>query len=106
MRLHVLAALIAAPLSACAMGPGGTWATPQEPGATVVAAIETPLYVAFKVPVCLLRTPAALLPTAASAAVPFSKSKEGSGGAYFTNNAVANCGPPYWVTPSQVSNEP
>jgi len=106
MRLHVLAALIGAPLCACAMGPGGTWATPQEPGATVVAAIETPLYDAFKVPVCLLRTPALLPATLASAIVPFSKSKEGSGGQYLGSNAVADCGPPYMVTSSQVSNEP
>jgi hypothetical protein len=38
--------------------------------------------------------------------VPFSNSKEGSGDSYFWNNAAADCGPPYLVTPSQVSNEP
>jgi hypothetical protein len=71
-----------------------------------VAAVESPVYFAFKAPVCLLRTPALLPSTLASAIVPFSKSKEGSGGDYFVNNAVADCGPPYWVTPAQVSNEP
>jgi hypothetical protein len=106
MRLHVVAALLVAPLCACATGPGGTWATPTGTGATVVAAIETPLYFAFKAPVCMLRTPALIPSAVASAIVPFSKSREGSGVDYFSNNAVADCGPPYMVTPAQVSNEP
>lgn len=106
MRWHVLAALLMAPLCACATGPGGTWATPQEPGATGVAVAETPVYAAFKVPVCLLRTVAALPGAAASAIVPFSKSKEGSGGAYLANAAQADCGPPYSVTSAEVSTEP
>lgn len=105
-RLHLVAALLAAPLCACATGPGGTWATPTGTGATVVAAIENPLYHAFKVPVCLLRTPALLPATIASAIVPFSNSKDGTGGAYFQSNAQADCGPPYWVTPSEVASEP
>jgi hypothetical protein len=106
MRLHLLAAMLAAPLCACATGPGGTWATPTGAGATVVAAIETPIYFAMKAPVCLLRTPALVPGALASAVVPFSNSKEGTGGAYFLNNAQADCGPPYMVTPSQVSTEP
>jgi hypothetical protein len=106
MRLHLMAALLMAPLCACATGPGGTWATPREPGATAVAAVEGPVFHAFKAPVCLLRTPALIPGASASAIVPFSKSKEGSGVDYLTNNAVADCGPPYWVTSAQVSNEP
>ena len=106
MKLHVVAALLVAPLCACATGPGGTWATPTGTGATVVAAIQTPVLHAFKAPVCLLRTPALIPSALASAIVPFSNSKEGSGDSYFYNNAVANCGPPYLVTPAQVSNEP
>lgn len=106
MKMHFLAALFVAPLCACATGPGGTWATPTGTGATVVAVAENPLYHAFKVPVCLLRTPAAVPSAIASAIVPFSNSKEGSGIDYFNSNAVANCGSPYWVTPSQVSTEP
>jgi hypothetical protein len=106
MKMHLVAALLVAPLCACATGPGGTWATPTGTGATVVAAVETPVYFAFKAPVCLLRTPALIPSTIASAIVPFSKSKEGSGGDYFTNNAIADCGSPYMVTPAQVSNEP
>jgi hypothetical protein len=72
----------------------------------VVAAVESPAYFAFKAPVCLLRTPALIPSAIASAIVPFSKSKDGSGADYFSTNAVADCGPPYWVSPSQVSNEP
>lgn len=106
MKLHVFAALFMAPLCACATGPGGTWATPTGTGATVAATIENPIYHAFKVPVCLLRTPALLPGALASAIVPFSKSKEGSGDSYFYNNAAANCGPPYWITADQVANEP
>jgi len=106
MRLHVIAALLVAPLCACATGPGGTWATPTGTGATVVAAVETPALFAFRSPVCLLRTPALIPSTVASWIVPFSNSKEGSGDSYFLNNAVADCGPPYMVTPAQVSNEP
>jgi hypothetical protein len=106
MRMHLMAALLVAPLCACATGPGGTWATPTGTGATVAATIENPVYHAFKVPVCLLRTPALLPSALASAIVPFSKSKEGSGVDYFTNNAVADCGPPYWITAAQVANEP
>jgi hypothetical protein len=106
MRMHFMAALFVAPLCACATGPGGTWATPAGTGATVVAAVESPVYFAFKGPVCLLRTPALIPSVIASSIVPFSKSKEGSSVDYFTTNAVADCGPPYMVTPSQVSNEP
>ena len=106
MRMHLLAALFVAPLAAFAFGPGGTYATPQEPAATVVATVENPVMHAFKAPVCLLRTPAIIPSAIASAIVPFSKSKEGSGVQYFTANAVADCGPPYWITSSQVSNEP
>jgi hypothetical protein len=106
MKLHLAAALLLAPLCACTTGPGGTWATPTGPGATVVAAIETPLLHAFKAPTCLLRTPALLPSTLASWIVPFSNSKEGSGDSYFYNNAAADCGPPYLITSSQVSNEP
>src|ERR1700733_7502488 len=106
MRLHVLAALFVAPLCACSFGPGGTWATPQEPAATGVAVVETPVYHAFKVPVCLLRTPLLLPAALASSIVPFSKSKEGSGGDYLANNAQADCGPPYMVTPNEVATEP
>jgi len=106
MRLHLVAALLMAPLCACASGPGGTWATPTGTGATVVAALETPALFAFRAPVCLLRTPALLPSTFASWIVPFSNSKEGSGDSYFLTNAVADCGPPYMVTPAQVSNEP
>lgn len=101
-----MAVLLAAPLAACATGPGGTWATPTGTGATVVAAIEAPIYFAMKAPVCLLRTPALLPATLASAVVPFSASKDGTGGAYFQSNAQANCGPPYIVTPSEVASEP
>ena len=51
--------------------------------------------------------PKRLIPgTIASWIVPFSNSKEGSGDSYFYNNAAADCGPPYIVTPAQVSNEP
>jgi hypothetical protein len=106
MRSHLLAALVLAPLCACSMGPGSTYATPTGPAATGVAVAETPLLMAFKVPVCLARTPLLLPATLASAIVPFSKSKEGSGGDYIANNAQADCGPPYIVTPSQVSTEP
>ncbi|HEY1503825.1 MAG TPA: hypothetical protein VGF92_05965 [Stellaceae bacterium] len=106
MRMHIFATLFVAPLCACATGPGGTWATPTGTGATVVAAVESPLYFAFKGPVCVLRTPALIPSAIASAVVPFAKSKEGSGVDYLSNNAVADCGPPYWVSPSQVSNEP
>ena len=106
MKMHLIATLLVAPLCACATGPGGTWATPTGTGATVVAVAETPVYDAFKVPVCVLRTPALIPSAIASAIIPFSKSKEGSGVDYFSNNAVADCGPPYWVSPSQVSNEP
>jgi hypothetical protein len=106
MKLHVMAALLVAPLCACATGPGGTWATPTGTGATVVAAAESPVYFAFKAPVCLLRTPVLIPGAIASAIVPFSKSKEGSGVDYLTSNAVADCGPPYMVTPTQVGNEP
>jgi hypothetical protein len=106
MRMHFMAALLVAPLCACAAGPGGTWATPTGTGATVVAAVESPVYAAFKVPVCVLRTPALIPSAIASAIVPFSKSKEGTGGEYLATNAAADCGPPYWVSPSQVSNEP
>ena len=106
MRPHLLAALVLAPLCACSFGPGGTVATPTGPAATGVAVAETPLLVASKIPTCIARTallgPAAL----ASMIVPFSKSKEGSGTSYFTNNAEADCGPPYFVTSSQVSTEP
>jgi hypothetical protein len=106
MRLHVLAALLVAPLCACSFGPGGTWATPQEPAATGVAVVETPVYLAYKLPVCLLRTPLLLPATLASSVVPFSKSKEGTGGAYLSNNAQSDCGPPYTVTPNEVATEP
>jgi|SRR6185437_12518528 hypothetical protein len=106
MRLHLVAALLMAPLCACASGPGGTWATPTGTGAVVAAGIETPLYAAFKVPVCVARTPLLIPGTIASWIVPFSNSKEGSGDSYFYNNAAADCGPPYMVTPAQVSNEP
>lgn len=106
MKWHVLAALVMAPLCACATGPGGTWATPQGPAATGVAVAETPLLMASKVPVCIART-ALLGPAAiASAIVPFSKSKEGSGVDYFSANAQADCSGPYIVTPAAVSNEP
>jgi len=107
MRLHLLAALFVAPLCACATGPSSTWATPQAPGAaTAVAVGEMPLFIASKITICLARTP--LLGPAAitSAIVPFSDSKDGSGVGYFTNNAQADCGPPYYITASQVSNEP
>ena len=106
MKLQILAALLVAPLCACATGQGGTWATPTGTGATVVAAIETPLLHAFKAPTCLLRTPLLVPGALASWVVPFSNSKEGSGDSYFWNNAAADCGPPYLVTPAQVSNEP
>jgi hypothetical protein len=106
MKLHLMAALLVAPLCACSYGPNGTWASPSGTGSTVVAAAETPVYFAFKAPVCVLRTPALIPATLASMVVPFSKSKEGSGADYLSNNAMADCGPPYMVTPSQVSNEP
>jgi hypothetical protein len=107
MRPHLLAAVILAPLCACSsFGPGNTVATPTGPAATAVAVAESPLLIASKVPTCIGRTlllgPAAL----ASMVVPFSNSKEGSGTSYFTNNAETDCGPPYVVTPSQVSTEP
>jgi hypothetical protein len=106
MRPHLLAALILAPLCACSMGPGGTYATPTGPAATGVAVVETPLLMAFKVPVCVLRTPLLLPGALASAVVPFSNSKEGSGVDYLSSNAQADCGPPYIVTAAQVSGEP
>src|ERR1700727_2602140 len=104
MRSYLLAALVLAPLCACSMGPGGTYATPTGPAATGVAVAETPLLMAFRVPVCLARTPLLLPAALASAVVPFSHTKEGSGVDYFSNNAQADCGPPYIVTPAQVSN--
>jgi hypothetical protein len=106
MRRHLFAAVLLAPLCACSFGPGGTWATPQQPAATGVAVVESPVYMAFKVPVCLLRTPLLLPAALASSIVPFSKSKEGTGSAYLASNAQADCGPPYTVTSSQVANEP
>ncbi|HEY3917697.1 MAG TPA: hypothetical protein VGL83_07875 [Stellaceae bacterium] len=106
MKPHVLAILLLTPLGACAMGPGGTYATPTGPAATVVAAAETPLFIASKITTCLGRTPLLLPGAAASTVVPFSKSKEGSGGDYLATNAQADCGPPYWVTAAQVSSEP
>lgn len=106
MKLRLIAVLLMAPLGACAMGPGGTYATPTGPAATGVAVAETPMLLAFRVPVCLARTPLLLPAALASAVVPFSNSKEGSGVAYLSNNAQADCGPPYVVTPAQVSTEP
>jgi hypothetical protein len=107
MRPHLLAALALAPLCACSFAsPGNTYMTPTGPAATGVAVVESPVLMAFKVPVCIART-AVLGPVAiASAIVPFSNSKEGSGMTYAANNAQADCGPPYYVTSSQVTSEP
>lgn len=104
--LHVIAILLAAPLCACATGPGGTYATPRQPAATAVAAVETPFHMAFKLATCIARTPLLLPGTVASAIVPFSGSNQPSGGAYFVANARADCGGSYVVTPSQVATEP
>lgn len=106
MRRHVFAAIALAPLCACSFGPGGTWATPQQPGATAVAVAESPVALAFRVVTCVARTPLLIVPATASAIVPFSKSKEGSGGQYLASNAQDDCGQPYIVTPSAVTNEP
>src|SRR5581483_197742 len=106
MKQHILAAIALAPLCACSFGPGGTWATPQQPGATVVAVAESPAALAFRVVTCAARTPLLVVPAAASAIVPFSKSKAGSGGQYLASNAQDDCGPPYIVTPSVVATEP
>ncbi|HVA12988.1 MAG TPA: hypothetical protein VNF99_07050 [Stellaceae bacterium] len=106
MRRYLLAALLLAPLGACAGNSGNAAGTAPTGTDTAVAAAETPLLMAFRVPVCIART-AVLFPVAiASAIVPFSKSKEGSGVEYWTTNAKADCGPPYVVTPAQVSTEP
>ena len=56
------------------------------------------MLMAFKVPVCLARTPLLLPAALASAVVPFTHTKEGSGVDYLSSNAQADCGPPYVVT--------
>jgi hypothetical protein len=61
---------------------------------------------AFKVPTCFVRTTLLMPAALVSTIVPFSNSKEGTGGDYLASNGKANCGPPYIVTPTQVSNEP
>lgn len=106
MRPHILAVLLLAPLGACATGPGGTYATPTGPAATAVAVAESPAYAGFKTVTCLGRTPLLLPGALASAVVPFSKSKDGTGMDYLVTNAQADCTPPYWVTPAEVSSEP
>lgn len=106
MKRHILAAIAMAPLCACSFGPGGTWATPQPPAAGVVAGVESPVALAMRITTCVARTPLLIVPAAASAIVPFSKAKDGSGGQYLARNAQADCGPPYIVTPSEVANEP
>lgn len=106
MKIQLLAALVLAPLCACGNNPATTWATPPEPGTTAVAVAESPLALAMRVTTCVARTPLLLVPAAASAIVPFSKSKEGSGGQYLATNAQADCGPPYIVTPNTVATEP
>jgi hypothetical protein len=106
MKFRLLAAVVMAPLCACGSNPATTWATPPEPGATAVAVAESPLALAMRVTTCVARTPFLLVPAAASAIVPFSKSKEGSGGQYLAANAQADCGAPYIVTPNEVATEP
>ena len=106
MKRIVLAALALVPLCACSNNPATTWATPPGAGATVVAVAESPLALALRVTTCVARTPFLLVPAAASAIVPFSKSKEGSGGQYLATNAQNDCGSPYIVTPNEVATEP
>lgn len=98
MKLRLLAVLLMVPLWACANNPNGS-AGPGG-GTTALRVVETPLFLAFKVPVCLGSVPLLVPAAAASAAVPFHNgSQEKSGWAYYKNGVKEACGPPYTARP-------
>ena len=95
MKLRLLAMLLTVPLCACA----DTYTMSGPPGSSslnpALSVIETPLYVALKIPFCVASVPILLPGAAASAVVPFD-GKEPSGGATWVNGVKNACGAP-WV---------
>lgn len=100
MKLRLLAILLLAPLCACANNPSGSAGSDPNSGTTALRVIETPFFLALKVPVCLGSVPLLVPAAAASAAVPFHNgSQEKSGWAYYKNGVKEACGPPYTARP-------
>lgn len=100
MKLRLLAVLLTVPLWACANSPNSGADAAADNATTALRVIETPLFLAFKVPVCLGSVPLLVPAAAASVAVPFQNgSHEKSGWAYYKNGVKEACGPPYAARP-------
>jgi len=109
MKLRLLAILLTAPLWACASQPNSgasssnagagnsapaASAAPSS-GPSALSIIATPLYLVFKLPVCLGAAPLAGPGVVASAAVPFSDKSSASGSDLLVKDVKEACGPPY-----------
>lgn len=100
IKWRLLAILLASPLWACASKPGGDAATGSSAAQTALTVIETPVFIAFKVPFCLGSAPVLAPAAAVSAVVPFKDGEpRGSGWALLKNGVKDACGPPYVATP-------
>lgn len=99
MKLRFLGMLLMTGLAACANNTNGSAAAGSGPGSSALGVVETPLFVAFKIPTCLGGIPILLPGAFASEIVPFKDSPAGSGSRYFMNEVRDACGPPYVATP-------
>jgi hypothetical protein len=100
MKWRLMAILATVPLWACASKPDSTSASGSSGVSTALSVIETPLLIAFKIPVCLGSAPVLAPAAAVSAVVPFKEGGErGRGGALLVNGVKEACGPPYVATP-------
>ncbi len=99
MKLRLLAILLTLPLWACASKSDGTATSGSSAVSTALSVVETPLLIAFKVPLCLGAVPTMLPGAVASAVVPFKDQSKGNGGQVVANGVSDACGPPYIANP-------
>jgi hypothetical protein len=100
MKLRPFIILLTIPLWACAAKPDGDPKAGSGAASTALSVIETPLLIAFKIPLCIATGPLLVPGAAASAVIPFKDApKEPSGTALVTKGVTDACGPPYVATP-------
>ena len=100
MKLRHVAILLAFPLGAC-----GSYKDSNALD-TTTGIIETPLYIAFKIPTCLGLAPLTAPGAIASAIVPFKDQSKGSGVELHKNAFIDACGPPYVAQPHYGMKQP
>jgi len=99
MRLRAFAILLTIPLWACASKPEGGAGTGASALDTTLGVIETPLLIAFKIPLCVGSAPVFAPGAVVSSVFPLKDTSKGNGWQRLANSVSEACGPPYVATP-------